>query len=246
MRSAPCARWCAAATTWRRPASSVLDRHPTPDSAGRPGVRRLASFLAQHRCCGRRSPEDLLARLRDAPEGLAGPVEAEAKGEMVRALVAVLTPLVARIADLAARIRHDAAATEDGSVIMSFPRAGQRCAAQILAELGEDRTRYLTPDQLAADAGLAPVTRQSGKSRGVGFRCACNRRLRTALTCFASNSRHASPWAAQIHASARGRGCRHPHAIRILGRARTRVLWRDWQDRKPYDPAIHTAAAAMG
>ena len=164
---------------------------------------------------------------------------------MVRALVAVLAPLVARIAELAARIRHEAAASEDGRILMSFPRAGQLCAAQIMAELGDDRARYLTPDQLAADAGLAPVTRQSGKSRGVGFRWVCNRRLRAALTCFADNSRHASPWAAQVYARARGRGCRHPHAIRILGRARgrgcrhphairilgrawLRVLWRAW------------------
>ena len=129
---------------------------------------------------------------------------------------------------------------------MSFPRAGQFCAGQILAGLGEDRARYLTPDQLAADAGLAPVTRQSGKSRGVSFRWACNRRLRTALTCFADNSRHACAWAARIHSSARGRGCRHPHAIRILGRAWLRVLWRAWQDRKPYDPVLHGAVKAIG
>lgn len=225
---------------------AFLDRYPTPDSAARLGVKRLAGFLAQHRYCGRRSAEELLTRLRAAPRGLAGPAEAEAKGEMVRALVAVLAPLVARIAVLTARIRHDAAAMQDGPIIMSFPRAGQLCAAQIMAELGEDRARYLTPEQLAADAGLAPVTRQSGKSRGVSFRWACNRRLRAALTCFADNSRHASQWAARIYAQARGRGCRHPHAIRILGRAWLRVLWRAWQDRKPYDPDLHAGAAAMG
>ncbi len=242
--------WPGAAAIFADVASPIalafLERYPTPDAAARLGAKRLASFLAQHRYCGRRSPENLLARLRAAPEGLAGPAEAEAKGEMVRALVAVLAPLVARIADLSARIRHEAAASEDGRILMSFPRAGQICAAQILAELGEDRARYLTPDQLAADAGLAPVTRQSGKSRGVSFRWACNRRLRAALTCFADNSRHASAWAAGVYARARGRGCRHPHAIRILGRAWLRVLWRASQDRKPYNPDIHAAAVAMG
>lgn len=227
-------------------ALAFLERYPTPDSATRLGVKRLASFLAQHRYSGRRSPDELLARLRAAPQGLAGPAEAEAKGEMVRALVAGLGPLVTRIIDLTARIRHETAASEDGQIIMSFPRAGQLCAGQILAELGEDRARYLTPDQLAADAGLAPVTRQSGKSRGVSFRWACNRRLRTALTCFADNSRHACAWAARIYSSARGRGCRHPHAIRILGRAWLRILWRAWQDRKPYDPVLHGAAKAIG
>jgi transposase len=242
--------WPGAAAIFADLASPItlafLERYPTPASAARLGPKRLALFLAQHRYCGRKSPEVLLARLRAAPQGLAGPEEAEAKGEMVRALVAVLTPLVARITELSARIRHAVAQMEDGRILMSFPRAGQICAAAILAELGEDRGRYLTPDQLAADAGLAPVTRQSGKSRGVGFRWACNRRLRAALTCFADNSRHASSWAADLYAHARGRGCRHAHAIRILGRAWVRVLWRAWVDRKPYDPALHGAAAAMG
>jgi len=227
-------------------ALAFLDRYPTPQSAARLGEKRLAAFLAQHRYSGRRSPAELLARLRAAPEGLAGAAEAEARGEMVRALVAVLASLVARIAELSARIRHDLAKMEDGRILMSFPRAGQICAAAILAELGEDRARYLTSDQLAADAGLCPVTYQSGKSRGVGFRWACNRRLRAALTCFADNSRHASAWAARIYTQARARGCRHPHAIRILGRAWLRILWRAWQDREPYDPAKHSAAAAMG
>ncbi len=39
---------------------------------------------------------------------------------------------------------------------MSFPRAGQIGAAQILAELGDVRERYRTADQLAAEAGLCP------------------------------------------------------------------------------------------
>jgi transposase len=204
-------------------ALAFLERYPTPRSAARLGSKRLAAFLAAHACCGRRTPAELLARLRAAPAGLAGEAEAEARGEMVRAFVAVLASLVARIAELSARIRHAIAELPDGRLVMSFPRSGQICAAAIHAELGQDRSRCQSADQLAADAGLAPVTRQSGRSRGVGFRWACNRRLRAALTCFADNSRHASPWAARVYAQARARGCRHP-----------------------YDPTKHNAAAATG
>lgn len=227
-------------------ALSFLGKYPTPEAAARLGRKRLAAFLAQHSYCGRRSPDELLARLRAAPTGLADAIEAEARGEIVRALVAVLAPLVERIAELSARIRHVVAELPDGRIVMSFPRTGQICAAQILAELGDDRARFLTADQLAAEAGLAPVTYQSGKSRGVGFRWACNRRLRSALTCFADNSRHASAWAANIYNRARARGCRHPHAIRILGRAWCRILWRAWTERTPYDPARHGALQAIG
>jgi transposase len=227
-------------------ALSFLGKYPTPEAAARLGRKRLAAFLAQHSYCGRRSPDALLARLRAAPTGLADAIEAEAKGEIVRALVAVLAPLVERIAELSARIRHVVAELPDGRIVMSFPRTGQICAAQILAELGDDRARFLNADQLAAEAGLAPVTYQSGKSHGVGFRWACNRRLRSALTCFADNSRHASVWAANIYHRARARGCRHPHAIRILGRAWCRIPWRAWTEMTPYDPARHGALQAIG
>jgi hypothetical protein len=69
--------------------------------------------------------------------------------------------------------------------------------------------------------------------------------LRQALTIFADNSRHASAWAAAVYAGARARGCRHPHAVRILARAWLRVIWRCWQDGVAYDPARHRAAAML-
>jgi transposase len=223
-------------------ALAFLQRYPTPDSAARLGEKRLAGFLAQNSYSGRRPPAELLARLRTPPTGRAGEAEAEMKGELVRALAAVLVPLVAEIAKLSARVEHAVAALPDGQIVMSFPRAGRINAAQILAELGDVRERFQTEDQLAAEAGVCPVTHASGKSRGVVFRWACNHRLRAAVTCFADNSRHSSPWAALIYKSARARGCDHPHAVRILARAWLRVLWRAWHDHTAYDPAKHKAA----
>lgn len=223
-------------------ALAFVTRYPTPAAAARLGEKRLKSFLAQHRYCGRRSPAELLARLRAAPEGHAGDAEAEARGEIVRALAASLATLSTQITALTSRIEHDLAELPDGAIMMSFPRAGRVCAAGILAELGDVRERFPTEDQLAAEAGVCPVTHASGKSRGVTFRWACNQRLRQAITCFADNSRHASAWAADIYQRAKQRGCRHPHAIRILARAWCRVLWKAWQDRTTYDPARHAAA----
>jgi len=226
-------------------ALAFVQRYPTPESATRLGEKRLAAFLAQHHYCGRRSPAELLARLRACPAGLNGEAEGDIKGELVRALAVVLTPLVAEIAKLTARIEHAVADLPDGRIVMSFPRAGRVCAAQILAELGDVRARFQTEDQLAAEAGVCPVTHASGKSRGVVFRWACNHRLRAAITCFADNSRHACAWAADIYRRARARGCHHPHAIRILARAWVRVLWRAWANAQPYDPQRHRAAIRL-
>ena len=205
-------------------ALAFVGRYPTPDSVSRLGEKRLASFMAQHAYCGRRSPAELLARLRAAPIGLASDADADAKGELARALVAVLERLVPEIAKLSSRIEHAVAELPDGRIVISFPHVGGICAAQILAELGDVRERFPTEDQLAAEAGVCPVTHASGKSRGVVFRWACNKNLRLAITCFADNSRHASAWAAAIYSRARQRGCKHPHAVRILARVWVRVL----------------------
>jgi transposase len=226
-------------------ALAFVSRYPTPDSAARLGEKRLASFMATHAYCGRRKPAELLARLRAAPSGLAGEVEADAKGELARALGAVLERLAAEIAKLSSRIEHVVADMPDGRIVMSFPRAGRICAAQILAELGDVRGRFPAEEQLAAEAGVCPVTHASGKSRGVAFRWACNHRLRQAVTCFADNSRHASAWAASVYDKARARGCKHPHAIRILARAWIRVLWRAWRDGRTYDPDQHAGAVKI-
>ena len=249
LRSLPEGSWPGAAAIFAAVDSPIalafVGRYPTPESAGRLGEKRLASFMAQHGYCGRRSAAELLARLRAAPTGLAGEAEAEAKGEIARALAGLLERLVAEIAKLSSRTERAVADLPDGRIIMSFPRAGRLCAAQILAEIGDVRERFPTEDQLAAEAGVCPVTHASGKSRGVVFRWACNKNLRRAITCFADNSRHASAWAAAVYGKARARGCQHAHAVRVLARAWIRVLWRAWQSRSPYDPQRHAGATKI-
>src|SRR5881409_1758610 len=85
-------------------ALAFLARYPTPDSAARLGEQRLAQFLGQHAYCGRRPVAELLARLRRAPTSQVGAAEADASGDVVRALVAVLSPLVAHLQQLSAAI----------------------------------------------------------------------------------------------------------------------------------------------
>ena len=229
---------------------AFIQRYPTPESAARLGPKRMAAFCAQHGYSGRRTPEELLERLHQAPDVTLGKMEMQAKGELALSMARILVRLVEQIRLLTSRIEHCVESSDDGRIMMSFPRAGRICAAQILSELGSVRERFANVERLAAEAGVTPVTYQSGKSKAVGFRWACNHRLRAALTCMADNSRHANAWAAYLYDNARARGCDHPHAIRILARAWLRVIWRAWQDRKPYDAQRHTSAmlhlAAIG
>jgi transposase len=221
---------------------AFVHRYPTPALAAGLSEARLQRFCRAQHYSGHRSAAQLLARLRAAPQGHTSELTTAAMAEVVRSLVAVLMPLIKQLASLTRRVEHFVESLPDGQIIMSFPRAGHVCAAQILAEIGDVRERYPSDDRLAAEAGVVPLTYQSGKTRCVGFRWACNHRLRLAITCLADNSRHANLWARGIYTAARARGCDHPHAVRILARAWLRVIWRAWTDRKTYDPALHLGA----
>ena len=225
-------------------ALGFVERYPTPSAAARLDEAELGSFLRGAHYSGSRSAAELLGRLRRAPEGVTG-AEAQARADSVIAMVAVLRTLNASITELERSIVTRLGEHPDAKVFTSLPRSGQINAAQMLAEWGDCREAYVHPDQVAMLGGLCPVTHASGKYRDVSFRWACNKRLRNVLTRFADNSRRASPWAADIYSRAIARGCDHPHAIRILARAWTRVIWRCWQDGAPYDPALHKGVTAL-
>ena len=222
-----------------------LTRYPTPAAAAHLGEKRMAAFCVKHGYCGRRTAAELLTRLRSAPAGTSREALTEALRDAVLAAVGVLTALNASVKNLDRSVAAHLGEHPDGAIFTSLPRSGQVNAAQVLAEWGDARQAYEHPDSVAALAGCTPVTRESGKHRAVHFRWACNKRFRVAITTFADNSRHASPWAAKIYNDARASGKDHPHATRILARAWIRVIYRCWIDGVPYDPAIHGAAAAL-
>jgi len=248
LRSCLEAYWPGAAVIFADVCSEIalafVERYPTSGSAARLGEVRLGSFLKKAGYSGRRPAAELLERLRSAPEGVCG-VEAEARADAVRSMVRVMRSLNRSIKDLERAVLAHLGEHPDAEVFTSLPRSGQINAAQMLAEWGDCREAYPEPDAVSMLGGLCPVTHASGKHRDVSFRWACNKRLREAITTFADNSRHASPWAAKIYRRAIARGCDHPHAVRILARAWVRVIWRCWQDRRPYDPALHRAAVLL-
>jgi transposase len=224
---------------------AFLRAYPTAVSAARLGEKRLATFLAKHSYSGRRPAAELLARLRSAPAGTSDPALTRAVSDAVLALVTVLEALNVSGKNLDRTVLARLGEHPDAEVFTSLPRSGQINAAQVLAEWGDSRAAYDGPDAIAALAGVTPVTKASGKQHAVHFRWACNKRFRRALTTFADNSRHTSPWAAQIYAQARARGHDHPHAVRILARAWIRVIYRCWRDQQPYNPNLHGGAQRL-
>jgi len=224
-------------------ALAFLERYPSPTDTHGLGEKRLESFLARNGYSGRRPASELLTRLRNAPTAIICELEQDARRTTVIALVTALRPIVEQISQLTRQIAGATRAHPDGAIFLSLFRDPKSSitAAGLLAEIGDNRARYPTNDSLAADAGQAPVTIQSGKRNNATFRWACDKRLRKHMSVLADSTRHWHPWARDVYQRARARGCDHPHALRILGRAWTRILWHCWQNHTPYNPTQHNA-----
>jgi transposase len=219
---------------------AFLTRFPTQDKLDWLTPTRLAAWLSKQSYSGRVDPTVLHTRLLAAPRGPVG-AEAEANAAITAALTAVLQTLLVQIKALSNEIETQLAAHADAHIFTSLPRGGKVRAARLLGEIGDSRAKFPTRESLMCLAGVAPSTRQSGKSRAVRFRWACDKQLRDAVTDFAADSRRANPWAANLYDRARARGHDHPHAVRILARAWLNIIWRCWQTGQAYHPDRHLA-----
>jgi transposase len=223
---------------------AFLRRYPTPRDAQKLGVQRLAAFLRSQRYSGGKAPGELLEKLRAAAVGCAGESEMLAGREIVLALVATLGTLGEQVKALDRQIAVAVRAHPDGAIFLSLFKGPDSVltAAVMLAEMGDCRARYPIRESLAGDAGQAPVAVESGKHKVARYRWACNKRLRDAFCTLADSTRHWHPWAQAVYARAIARGHDHQRAIRTLGRAWSRIVWRCWQDGVPYELARHHGA----
>jgi transposase len=156
----------------------------------------------------------------------------------------VLSLLNRQLADYDDALDRVLAKHSDAEIFPSVPGMGLLTAATLLAEIGKDRDHYPAVGVLLAEAGLAPVTRSSGRSHRVGFRYAANTRLREACTWWAYNWLKTSPWARAAYDDARARKQPHHRALRGLCARWMRALWRAWTDGVPYNQARHLKSGA--
>lgn len=219
---------------------AFLARFDTQDKIDWLTPTRLGDWLSKQGYSGKVRPAVLHQKILAAPRGATG-AHGTAQAHITAGYVALLRTLVEQTRALEKQINQQLTTHTDAHIFTSLPRAGRVRAARLLAEIGDCRARFPTPESLTCLAGAAPSTRQSGKSRVVGFRWSCDKQLRDAVTDFAADSIKTNPWADDLYQRARARGHDHPHAVRILARAWLHIIWHCWQDGVPYDPAKHRA-----
>ena len=201
----------------RPEARAVLAAAPAPADAAALTMAQLRSLL---RKAGRsRGIDAEAARLREAFR--AGqmrqlPLVEQAMGRQSLALLGQLDAACTAADDLEQAVTESFNLHPDAGIITSFPGLGAIAGARVLAEIGDDRSRFQDAKGLKAYAGAAPVTRASGKTRSVTHRKIKNNRLASAGYTWAFSALTASPGARAHYDRRKTAGDRHAAAQRNL------------------------------
>jgi transposase len=226
---------------WTHPASwDFILTFQTPDVLADAGKRKWQNFLHAHKLY---RPETTAKRLELFAKAMefVNPSKAvnNAKSLLAVTLARQLRTLAAQLDQYRARITQVFNDHADHDCFGSLPGAGEKIAPRLLSEFGNDRARFETHQSLQCYAGTAPVTSQSGRSSFVKVRRACNKTLRATVHLWADLSRSSCAWAQAYYQHKKQRGHTHANALRNLGNRWLKILWKMWQDRTPYNEALH-------
>jgi transposase len=201
----------------RPEARAVLAAAPTPADAAKLTVTQLRGILKK---AGRsRGLDTEAARLREAfrtQQMRQLPLVEQAMGRQALALLGQLDAACTAADDLEHAVTQSFNLHPDAGIITSFPGLGALTGARVLAEIGDDRSRFQDAKGLKAYAGAAPITRASGKTRSVTRRKIKNNRLNAAGYTWAFSALTASPGARAHYDRRRDAGDRHAAAQRNL------------------------------
>jgi transposase len=156
----------------------ILRTAPTPSAASKLSRARLQALLRRAgRTRGIDAEAQRLQTYLRRPE-LRQPLAVEdAMGIQLQALIDQLDSICQAIEVLTAAAEQLFQSHPSAVIITSMPAVGPLTGARLLAEIGDDSTRFPDARALKAYAGAAPITKASGKSHHVGYRRAKNDRI---------------------------------------------------------------------
>lgn len=212
----------------------LLTEYQTPAALRRTGAKRLADWLARRSV---RSAAEVAARAVEAAQSQVTALPGEKRAaKLVCDLAHQLLALDDWIKDTDREIRDAFHLDERAEVIESLPGMGPILGAEFLAIVG-DLSTYADAGRLAAHAGLAPVSRDSGRRTGNHHRPKrYHRRLRHVLYMASQTAMMRPGPSRDYYLKKRAEGLIHVQALLALARRRVDVLWAMLRDRRHFTP----------
>jgi transposase len=216
----------------------LLTRYVTPAELRAAGKKRLVRHLQA--AGGLPHVEGLAERALAAAAEQAVAVPAERMtARLIRELAAEALVCRARLIELDRELEARLDRHPEAALIRSLPGMGVVLTAELIAEAG-NLSRFRSADALASAAGMAPVLRQSGRTRFLRRPSGGNKGLKrvfyqSALCSLGHDDSRA------FYDRKRREGKRHHQAVIALARRRVNVLWAILHSRTPFRTAFKAA-----
>jgi transposase len=218
---------------------ALIQQFPTPAALASASPRQRQKFLHTQKLWHPKTTAQRLEVFAHANALPASPAIVTAKSLLAQSLVAVLVTLERQLDQYRQRIQEAFRQHPDHDVFGSLPGAGEKLAPRLLGEIGSARQVFPDPSALQCQAGVSPVSFQSGQIRKARIRWACDTVLRFTVHLWANCSRRQCAWADAYYHGKRQQGHSHASALRCLGKRWLKILWRLWHTRQTYDESIH-------
>jgi transposase len=213
----------------------ILRKWPDPRELKRANPKFLRAILASHGIKNEDQQKEIISKLKKAPIHSKDTSLLLVCAMEAKALVMQLNSCQDIIVTLDQKIKTSLAKHPDASLFTSLRGAGAALAPRLLTAFGTDRGRFSSAEEVASYAGVAPVTKQSGKSCVVVRRRACSKYLLQTFHEFASAAAKWCVWSKAYYKLQQSRGMKRHAILRKLAFRWIRILYRVWQTRTPFD-----------
>jgi transposase len=227
---------------WRPLATAFLLKWPSLSAVRKARTATLKQFYHLHGSRSQKLIEQRLALIEKAVPVTDDTAVINSFVLRIQLLARELQIVQQTIQHFDERIASAYAAHPDRHIFASLPGAGPVLGPRLLSSIGSQRDRFEAAQQLQSYSGVAPVTKRSGGSCHIHRRYLCPKFHRQSFHEYAKESVLWCRWAAAFYLQQRSKGSPHHTAIRALAFKWQRVIFRCWQDRKPYEDSIYETA----
>lgn len=214
----------------------ILRRWPDPRELRKADRKVLVKVFAEYALRNKKQQQELINAIRTAMLLCTDNAIIEPATTVIKVLARQIHAMNEAVQHADNRIDQEMQTHPDAKLFLALPGAGKALAPRLLTAFGSQRDRFETADDIATFSGIAPVTKQSGKSRIVHRRYACPKYLRQTFHEFAEQARKWCPWSKAYYQLQRSRGMKHQAAVRKLASRWIRILFVVWKTATPYDP----------
>ena len=212
---------------------------PTLEAVKKAKRATVEKFFREHNSVRQEINQRRLTEIRQAVPLTTDRAVINSSVLMVQALAAQMKTTLAAVKEFDREIAKLCQSHQDFFIFDSLPGAGPVCASRLTAALGTSRERWTSADELAQLSGVAPVIEKSGGTCLIRWRYFCPKFLRQSFVEYANESIRHSFWARAYYSAQRAKGKSHQRAVRALAFKWIRIIWKCWQERKPYNEVTY-------